>query len=615
MPSTNPFKRLLPDLTPKNPLIPAEAFRGGVKGLDAEAIRLIRKAGVTSDMVRRSLEEDVQVSYDRWNLYSELERSMEHWFVGPAAILYANVATVFSPLQNCTVWVTSESDVYRQELSNLLDRIGTEEKILDWAHATGAYGDLFVKINGTPGIGVVSIEDGMHPMNLGRIDYEGILLGFYMCPQGQTKIGSDSGEDPQKLTAPWEYVHFRLLGARKKRPRFSDPGYTELRQIHLITGADTRQITTRYGTSLLTNGLPAYKRLRLAEDSLLLARVTRGIIRYIWKLKVSAENSEAVSALMDQYATLITRARAIDTRPTGTGPNYDDKQNPLTCIEDIFVPIWGDMDLSQEKIGGEADIRWIVDIDSLRQQLAFSLATPLALGGAYVKEASGSLGSEAISKLDIRFARNARTLQRALIHGITRICQIHLAYMGMDPDPNLFEVHMTETSTAEEESLRKSLDIGMGTFMKLVTSLRKIVGKKLDGEKLFNYYNEKVLRLIDFRLEDFYKSSEILRKESEAQRAATAAKTELPAGEEEPKKPTPIMTSKAIQEVKVRVKRRPIENLDICSYLPTTSKIILERCVGKISDAKGVTWIKERDQETWQGLTKDMKVKIEETKK
>jgi hypothetical protein len=524
--------------------------------------------------------------------------------------------TTFSPIQNCTVWATSDSETYQQELTNLLDRIGAEEKILDWAHAIGAYGDLFVKVNGSPGLGVVSVDDGSHPMNIGRVDYEGVLLGFYKCPQGQTSIGSDKGENPEQLIPPWDYVHFRLLGARKRRPRYSDPGYTEMRQIHLITGADTRQITTRYGTSLVTNALPAYKRLRLAEDSLLLARVTRGIIRYIWKLKVSAENAEAVSALVDQYATLITRARAIDTRPNATTP-YDDKQSPLTCIEDLFVPIWGDMDLSQVKVGGEADIRWIVDIDSLRQQLAFSLACPLALGGAYVKEATGSLGSEAISKLDIRFARNARTLQRALIVGLTRLCQIHLAYMGMDPDPRLFEIHMTETSTAEEESLRKSLESGMRTFVNFVKSLRAVAGRKLDGEKTWDYFNEKILRLKDFKLRDFYKSPEVVRKEMEAQKAALADKATA-ASPEEPGK-TPILTSvkrkpkEVIQEVMEQKRQRPIENLDLCSYLPTTPKVILERCV-TIPEANGIFWIEKRDQDTWNHLTSGMLVRIGEAK-
>ncbi len=598
MAGSNPFRQLLPDISDRPPMIPADAFKGDQKWTP-EMITLLRKAGVTASMVQQSIDADVQVSYDRWNMYMEIERSLEHWFVGAAVELYANVASTYNPIRNATVWVTSDSDTYEQELNGLLDRIGIEEKIHDWAFTVAGYGDLFMEVNGVPGLGIVNIDDGMHPMTISRVDYNGVLVGFYKSPQGQAN-------DNQKadLIPPWRYVHFRLLGAKRKRPRFNDPGYTEMRQIHLITGADTKQLTTRYGTGITVNALPAYKRLRLAEDSLLLARVTRGIIRYIWKMKVDMNNAEAVSALMDQYAALITHARSIDTRENS--PGFDSKQNPLTVIEDIFVPVWGTADdLKYEKIGGEADIRWIVDVDNLRQQLAFSLATPPALGGAYVQEASGSLGSEAIGKLDIRFSRSARRIQRALIAGITRLCQIHLAYKGMDPDQDLFQVHMSETSNAEEEQLRKNLETGLRTFSQFRKAVKGVMGRKLDPQKLWDYYNDKILKLEDFHLEDMLKSAEVLQKEEEMERqrmaqqqAEQAAKGSPPeegakGGEGKPQGATPttapeggrrpvrlktesVVASKRVNEDNDRPwrkhYRRPIENLDLTSYVPIIEK-------------------------------------------
>jgi hypothetical protein len=261
---------------------------------------------------------------------------------------------------------------------------------------------------------------------------------------------------------------------------------------------------------LLINALPTYKRLRLAEDSLLMARVTRGIIRYIWKLAVDQSSAEAVASLVDQYATMITRARAIDTDPDN--PYYDSRQNPFSVMEDIFVPVWGDVgDLAYEEVGGEADIRWIVDIEQLRNQLAVSLRTPLSLLGGFVDEVTGSLGSEAIEELDIRFARNASRLQRAVIDGVYRLCQINLAYMNMDPDPTLYTVHMGETSTAEEEAIRESLDSGVDTIDKFLDVAENAVGEgELDKQKLFDYLSRKILRLEDFHIEDFVKTQDKL---------------------------------------------------------------------------------------------------------
>ena len=644
MTGSNPFRQLLPDISDRPAMIPADAFKGDQKWTP-EMLQLLRKAGVTAGMVQHSIEADIQVSYDRWNMYQEIERSLEHWFVGSAIELYANVASTYNPIRNATVWVTADSDTYQQELSDLLDRIGVEEKIHDWAFTVAAMGDLFMEVNEVPGLGIVSVNDGMHPMTISRVDYNGVLVGFYKSPQGQAS-------DAQKtdLIPPWRYVHFRLLGAKRKRPRFNDPGYTEMRQIHLITGADTKQLTTRYGTGIPVNALPAYKRLRLAEDSLLLARVTRGIIRYIWKMKVDMNNAEAVSALMDQYAALITHARSIDTSEASTG--FDSKQNPLTVIEDIFVPVWGTADdLKYEKIGGEADIKWIVDVDNLRQQLAFSLATPPALGGAYVQEASGALGSEAIGKLDIRFSRSARRIQRALIAGITRLCQIHLAYKGMDPDTDLFQVHMSETSNAEEEQLRKNLETGLRTFTQFRKVVKGVVGHKLDTAKLWDYYNDKILKLEDFHLDDMLKSPEVLQKEMEQeqarmaqQKAEQAAKEGSPegakGGERMPQGATPAtapeggqrpvrLKPEAVVASKVRESndrpwkkhyRRPVENLDLTSYVPIiektqekeAKKLKLFESVASLDKAKvvrpGKIGFLQRDAVSWFNLAGSAKV-------
>jgi len=472
----------------------------------------------------------------------------EHWLVGAAIELYADYCTCYSSLHNASVWITSEAPKYQKELTKMLDRIGTEEKIFDWAWTTGAYGDLFVKINGIPGLGVISVNDSDHPLNVSRVDHEGVLIGFYQTPQGQF------GGGERELQPPWEFSHFRLLGAKKKRPMYGDPMYAEFRTMHLLIGTSTRQVTTRYGTSLILNGLPVYKRLRLAEDSLLLARLTRGIIRYLWKLKVDSTNLEAVGELVDQYASLIKRARALDT--SVGSPYYDSKSNVMGVMEDLFVPVWGEVgDLTYDKIGGEVDIKWIVDIEELRNQLACALRTPLSLLGGFVEEASGALGSDSIEKLDIRFARSSRRLQRALKQGIKRICQVHLAYMNMDPDPSLFEVEMSETSTAEEAELKEALDSGTDVVQAILDLVQDI--PSINKKKVINYLNQKVLKLEDFDLDNFIDSKEVL----------------------------PESKTKKIEEKK---KRKVVENLDITSFLPVTNN---NKLINEI-------W-KQRNEENW----------------
>jgi len=957
----NPFQQLN-NLYTKVEMLPGELSQ--LKHLTPEDKKLLQRIGLTTTQVKRDLLEDVQIQYDRMSLYHQVERALEHPLVGSAAELYGNATSVFSPLHNATVWITSESPTYQRELTKLLDRIGIEEKIFDWAYTTGTYGDMFVKINGIPGKGILSIKDDEHPLNISRVDHEGILVGFYKTPLGQVS-------EQQKLQAPWEYVHFRLLGGKKKRPRFGDPKYSEFRSMHLLTGMDVKQVTTKYGTSLLLNALPSYRRLRLAEDSLLLARLSRGLIRYIWKLKVSGcfrgntqislmdgtnptikemaddpetfigksvltvnektkhlepkkiknakkthknvelvrvhldngkyidctsnhrfmlrdgsyrevqdlkpndslmpyywyisekerdviegyrlvydpgddryhrehriavgklekgqiphhvdfnklnndpsnfrisssqsehikfhhehskkygwaitgskpktkehsrkvvesrranggpwhsketrakiskahqiekevricaydkcdntfevipssnqrycsiscnnksrmspretrvcacgkcgetfecavtskqryiyghhmygktawnidltketdervakqackgekngmhirvereiaqpveslinhkvvqvewlnvkedvydleiedtpnfpltagvfvhnSNMEAVGELVDQYSRVLREARALNTRDTEA--NFESKENPMSCIEDIFLPVWGDTgDLTFDKIGGEADIRWIRDIEDLRQQLAAALRVPLQLLGAYLKEATGPLGNSAMEKLDINFARIARKLQRTVRTGIKRICQIHLAYMNMDPDPSLFDVQMAEMSTAEEESLKDSLSTGMDIVSSMMDTVDKAIeggDRQVDKIEIFNYLNEKILKLEDFDLKEFIISKEAL-PECKRRRARMDQEQKIKA-----------LLEKAITKADGNrtYRKPPLFSMDLLSYVPTTiykeDGAVDEKIMKKVSERGGWLGV-ERSSEVWE---------------
>jgi hypothetical protein len=208
--------------------------------------------------------------------------------------------------------------------------------------------------------------------------------------------------------------------------------------------------------------------------------------------------------MIDDLQGELKRARALDINPTN--PNYQDRFGSLSALEDIILPVWGDVNnLDIEKIGGEVDIRWIKDIDELRNQLACALRIPLQLLGGYQNEIPSSLGASSLERVDIRFARQARRLQRSLINGITRLVQIHLAYQGIDPDLNLFKIQMAETSSAEEEELKNALGTGIDVVDKLSDLAEKLLGVDLDKKELFDYMNKKFLKLNDLDVESLIK--------------------------------------------------------------------------------------------------------------
>jgi hypothetical protein len=567
---------LLRQLFPKPSVVSTQTLQGN---LTKEELSMLFKTGLSSGDMSQSLFEASKITYDRLTTYRAIETSLTHWMIQAALELYADTCTTYSSFHNGTVWVTSKEAKYTNLLNDMLDRICIEEKIFDWAWTTATYGDCFVKVNGNAGTGVYSLEDNFNPINVSRLDKNGRLIGFF-----ETPIGQQSSDN--KLSPPWQYVHFRILGSKLRRPMHSDPGYSELRTVNFMT-PDERKMTTKYGTSVLNNALHSYQRLRLVEDSLMMARICRGTLKYLYKIKVDGNNTDGVMSIIDMYISILKRARALNTT-TGAGTTgfFDSKFNPLGSLEDIIVPVWGNVgDLEVEEIGGKPDIKWIADVELFTNQLASSLRVPLALLGGFTEQATGALGSQALEKIDIRFARTSRRLQRAIREGIKRMCQFELSYRGYDPDPTLFEVQMPETSMAEDEQLKESLESSFDIISKFLDIIKdsKI---NVDNLSVLDYMITKFVKIDDFNIYDYL---------------ALGMKEELIAKlEKNPNTKTLAEKLKTTDEIIYRKNPQYGWNDDLWTYFPTT--------VDKINS----TSLKGMNESVWNNLYGDCKIIIKD---
>ena len=498
----NIFDLLGDKIFPKPSQIPVDSVKKAA--WSEQEFKSLKSFGVTSDALNRFLSENLILNTDRTTVYRQLESALTHPLISSAIDLYADTAVQRSVINDKIIWVDSENKEYKYQIEKLFDVINIEEVIYDWSWTTGFYGDHFVQVHGEPGVGIVSVEDDLHPLYVSRADYQGRLIGYFMTPQGATNTS-------RELIPPYHFVHFRLLGAKKRRPIFGDVNYTEFRSISLMA-PDIRRVNSKYGVSLANNALPIYRRLRLVEDSILMSRITKGVTRYLYSVGVG-ENStpEAVAALIDNYVDVLKSARnmSIDT----DNPSFSSKASPLSSLEDIILPVWGDVNnLKIDKLGGETfdNVKWIADADELRNQLFCALKTPGHMLGGYQSEVQGPLGGSAAERIDIRFARQCRKLQTTIKSGLTRLAQIHLAYQGLNPDLNMFEIKMADISTIEELEAQKSLGEAADTVDRVTELIFKHTGQRIDKLELLDYFNKKLLKLEDLDLRKMIKAAKDL---------------------------------------------------------------------------------------------------------
>jgi len=450
----------------------------------------------STNQIASIVADSLATKYYRTNLYREYEHAGQHAYVAGALDLYVDSVTADSSIANKPCWVECEGD---ERLSNILnsflEEVGVYERLRDWTGQVAQYGDFFINPIGKNGIGVAYIDDSIHPADIERLDINGRLEGFL-------RYGHEQATN--ELKPPWEYIHFRMHGITKRMQNtalgiFGHPG----RQYQIDTASQKKmfKITTRYGTSLLQSALPIYKRLKLSEDSVLMARITRGMLWYLYKIKVDGGNPDAAHSIVAEYQRLLKRKSAMNT---DMDANYwKDRFGALYAqIEDMYVPETEDMSVDVKEMGGKVHIKGIVDIDMLENRLLGSLRVSKAMLGI-TEDLPGSLGEGAMRRISINFAKNANRLQQAMKAGVKRLCQIHLAYLGENPDPKRFEIIMADTNSAEEEEIKDALRSGTEVVDGMMRLMNEMFEGRLDNQLLMEYFNKKVLKLNDFDLDKY----------------------------------------------------------------------------------------------------------------
>lgn len=445
------------------------------------------------------------VSYYRRQYYRELENTASgHPLCQGALELYVDSVTAASSLTNRAVWVTSKDPKVANELNQFHESIGLEERIRDWAGQLAQFGDFFIELYGREGTGVAYIDDNIHPAEIERIDINGRLEGFIRT----SRYTGQTFDAP--LEAPWSIVHFKTPGLTRKMLNtalgvFGEPSlrYSSEMMNASGLGGQKSKITTRYGVALLSPAIETYKRLKMAEDSVMLARVTRGMLFMLYDIKMKGGTPQQASELLQMYMDALKRNTGLNM----STKEWKDAFEPVYAqVEDLYVATTDDIIITPTELGGKsADIKGIVDIDMLRSHLLGALrVSPQMLG---IDNSGGiQMGEGSSRRVSINFAKNAKRLQDGVRCGIKRLDQIHLAYRGLNPRPDTFEVHFGEVSSAEEEELKNALKTGVEIVEAFVDTVDKVSDGNIEKVKLLDYLFGKIIKLDDFVLKDYLKT-------------------------------------------------------------------------------------------------------------
>jgi len=399
-------------------------------------------AGVSTDsVVGEWFRKKLDLATDRIGICKEVEEMDQHDVISSAADLIAEDCTQIDLNTGKSIWVEAQDPSVEAFANTVLGRVEAEDIVFSIARDLIKYGDSFnFLLRSKSATGVPSKVVGLKwidPKSIFRVHDEFDRL------KGFSRVSQD---DKESISAPWDYLHFRLLGKSRG---------------------------TKYGSSYLAPARRLFRLLQMMEDALAIYRIRRAPDRLVFYLKGLQELSptdrlHAFSRIRKQF-----RKRIEIDESTG---QIRHEMNPLSVDDDLYV----DEDAARvERMPGNVNVERVLDVDYIRKRLFGVLKIPPDYMG-FSDARGGLLAASPLSHQDVQFGRTCKRIQKYVIAGFVRLIQIEMAWSNQDPtkESNDFIVKMVPVSYLDEMQWAQLLELKAKTLGILTD-----IGDALDIDK------------------------------------------------------------------------------------------------------------------------------------
>jgi len=442
----------------------------------------------------RELSSDAEA---RYRIFDEMEKDS---VISSALDMYADDATQYNRDGN-VIWAESDDPDISAFANRLIDIFQLNTNA--WSHIRSLvkYGDLYLELfrddEGSDDANPYGLDDAgtsttmqvyrpkkgseleeyiervENPSTVYELTRKGKTVGFVKTKENNTNsldpkyfYQTIQVSDEDILMPSDKYVHMYLAG----NERF---GQTVDIEVSNDSG-DTKLIKYKVnrGKSILNDVYKSYQELKLMEDALLLNRVTRSSIIRILQIEMGDMPKSQAREVLKRFKTIIEQKNFMD-KTEGT---FTSQANPGPIDNCIYVPTYnGKGAISASNLGGDVDIKSIVDLDYFKEKLAGGLKIPLSYISGTAQE-NGLGGGTSLTKIDARYARTIKRIQNVYIQGITTLINIFAVNKHLDKNVNNFTIKMVSPSTSEDAERSEDL----ATHIDLANSIIDLINNGMN---------------------------------------------------------------------------------------------------------------------------------------
>ncbi len=382
-------------------------------GATPQELDVIRKSGY--DDLSRFLQLEQQLN----RRFAEYEEMAQYSDIALALDVYADEATIPDD-DGRILWVESQDQDVADLLNGMIKRTKLDKDSWGEVREVCMYGNGYAEPVLYEGIGIIGIA-WISPPTMRRIENEkGLLQGFIQDPSG-------------RFTTNFAAIQKAIAEGKKQIGKVSL--YEDWEIVHWRIRSDG--LSRMYGASAMEPARWAFKRLVLLEDSAMLAKISKGMNRYVFNVEMGSKNEREWYTTLDRFAERFKRKKFVD----GQG-RLRLTTNILSPDEDIFLPMKeGSPRVQIENLAG-SDYQDMSPVDYFQGKMYGALKIPkMRIGSAE------EIRKDALIGQDVGFARFIMRVQAAWIEGVEHLCRMELLAHGVDPDKVAdFVVKMTTPS-------------------------------------------------------------------------------------------------------------------------------------------------------------------------
>lgn len=341
--------------------------------------------------------------------------------------IYADDATQTDSATRKTVWIESDDDQIKSDLSDLYEkRLMVEEKVWGMTRGLCKYGDEYQEI--VVGDGGVKAILYLPPATMHRVEGDqGEVLGYVQSYDPNIRISAPDG----KMVIPDGGV---------RNDNNSLAMFEEWRIAHMRLNAKNRD--SQYGMSVIDPARWIWKRLLWLEDAAMLYRLSRSPSRYAFYIDVTGLGTKEAQRAIEEVKDRIKKRKFVNPTTNKVDMSY----SPLSADEDFFLGVRNGVDSTRIDVLNGPAYQQMDDINYFQDKLYAALKIPKA----FLSHDENLPSRATLSAEDCRFARTILRIQREIRNGLHKVGRVHLAAKQIDPSSVSFSVCMTVPSAIFE---------------------------------------------------------------------------------------------------------------------------------------------------------------------